>query len=116
MDLYWDSADFPDIHRLFKIPYDKLMNIIYVFSKEMNISYKDLNDMPFFEILNIIEVYQENVKEQNKQHEMENKRMESQMSDIKNQYNYNDMMRQQQQMSNNLGQMPNFNMPNFNMP
>ena len=65
--LYWESTDFDDVHRLFKVPYDELMHILYVLSKEMNLSYSDMNQMSFFEILTILEVYKENMDEQKKQ-------------------------------------------------
>lgn len=65
--------------------------------------------MNFFEILNIIQIYDEHMKEERKQQDKENKRIEKQMSSMQNQYKYNDMQRQ---MSNNN----NFSMPNFNMP
>ena len=52
------------------------MHILYVLSKEMNLSYSDMNQMSFFEILTILEVYKENMEEQKKQNDKENKKME----------------------------------------
>lgn len=86
------------------------MNILYVLSKELNISYENMNNMPFFEILTVLDVYQENVKEENKRNEQENARMNKQMSSMQQQYNYNNIAKQQQQQYNNIT-MPNFNMP-----
>lgn len=85
------------------------MQIIYILTKELNLSYNDFNTMNFFEIINIIQIYDEHMKEERKQQEKENKRIEKQMSSMQNQYKFNDMQRQ---MSNNN----NFSMPNFNMP
>jgi hypothetical protein len=100
---------------LFKVPFEELMNITYVLTKEMNISYTDMNNMNFFEILMILDIYTKNMKEQQKQNEVENKRMEKQMSSMQSKYDYSKL---QKQMSgnNNMGSMPNFNnMPKFDM-
>lgn len=72
-----------------------------------------MNNMSFFEILNILDLYTENMKEQQKQQEKENKRMEKQMSSMQNKYNYNDI--QKQMNSNNNFKQPSYNVPNFNM-
>ena len=85
------------------------MQIIYILTKEMNLSYSDFNNMNFFEILNIIQIYDEHMKEERKQQEKENKKIEKQMSSMQNQYKYNDMQRQMQ--NNNFNN--NFNMPNM---
>ena len=114
--LYWDSVDFPDIHRLFKVPYDTLMHLYYSLSKEMNFSYNDINNMPFFEILDIIDVFKEEMKEQQEQNELQNKQMNSQMADMKRQYNYNDMMKQHNNSMQNYNNMTNNFKPNFNIP
>ncbi len=114
--LYWDSINVPNLHHLFKVPFEELMNITYVLTKEMNISYTDMNNMNFFEILMILDIYTKNMKEQQKQNEVENKRMEKQMSSMQSKYDYSKL---QKQMSgnNNMGSMPNFNnMPKFDMP
>ena len=60
----------------------------------MNLSYSDFNNMNLFEILNIIQIYDEHMKEERKQQEKENKKIEKQMSSMQNQYKYNDMQRQ----------------------
>ena len=52
-------------------------------------SYADFNAMNFFEIINIIQVYDENMKEQQKHQEKENAKMEKQMSQMQNKFNYN---------------------------
>lgn len=112
--LYWQSTDFDDIHRLFKVPYDELMHILYILSKEMNFSYNDMNQMQFFEILNILDVYKENMEEQKKQNDKENKKMEKQMSSMQNKYNYNDIQKQMNQNMSNY-KTPSFTTPNINM-
>ena len=43
------------------------MHIVYVLSKEMNLSFQDIKEMSFFEILDILDVYKENMEEQEKQ-------------------------------------------------
>ena len=110
--LYWECLDFPDIHRLFKVPYDELMQILYVLTKEINLSYNDFNNMNFFEILTILQTYEEHMKEQQKHDKKENERMERQMSDMQNKYNFNDI----KQQMNNHSDFSKMSMPNFNMP
>lgn len=116
--LYWECTDFSDIHRLFKIPYDDLMHIVYVLSKEMNLSYHDIKEMSFFEILDILDVYKENMEEQEKQNKEENQRMEKQMTNMQSRYNMNDFKNQMNNPSSitNSYQPPNIQTPNFNIP
>lgn len=83
------------------------MHILYVLSKEMNLSFADMKDMSFFEILMILDVYKENMEEQKKQNDKENARIERQMSDMQSQYKSQQNMQQQ---------MPKYNPPNFTMP
>jgi hypothetical protein len=70
------------------------MHILYILSKEMNISYDDMNKMPFFEILKLLEVYEEHMKEQQKANEKENARIENQMSSMQKNYNVNNISKQ----------------------
>lgn len=85
------------------------MHIIYVLAKEINLSYADMNNMPFYEIIKILEVYKENMEEQKKQHDRENGKMERQMSQMQSQY-------RPENMSKNMPNAGNFKMPSFNMP
>ena len=80
----------------------------------MNISYDDMNKMPFFEILKLLEVYEEHMKEQQKANEKENARIENQMSSMQKNYNVNNISKQINNQ-NNLSGMQNFKVPNFNM-
>lgn len=59
---------------------------MYVLSKELNMSYQDMNEMPFFEILKILELYKEQVEEQNKQNKEDNKRLDRQMNSMQRNY------------------------------
>lgn len=86
---------------------------MYVLSKELNVSYEDMNNMPFFEILRLLEVYQENMKAQEKQNKKENEKMERQMGQMQKNYDFNNISRQINQ--NNSLSTPNYKMPNFNM-
>ena len=89
------------------------MQILYLLTKEINLTYADFNNMNFFEILTILQTYDEHMKEQRKNEEQENKRIEKQMGSMQNKYNYNDMQKQMNNSNNNF-KMPNFNMPKFN--
>jgi len=80
------------------------MHILYILSKEMNISYEDMNNMPFFEILKLLEVYEENMKEQQKANEKENAKIENQMSSMQKNYNINNITNQFNN-SNNISGM-----------
>ena len=73
-----------------------------------------MNQMQFFEILNILDVYKENMEEQKKQNDKENKKMEKQMSSMQNKYNYNDIQKQMHQNMSNY-KAPSFTTPNINM-
>lgn len=90
------------------------MHILYILSKEMNISYDDMNNMPFFEILKLLEVYEEHMKEQQKANEKENARIENQMNSMQKNYNVNNITKQINNQ-NSLSGMQNFKVPNFNM-
>lgn len=90
------------------------MHILYILSKEMNISYDDMNNMPFFEILMLLEVYEEHMKEQQKANEKENTRIENQMSSMQKNYNVNNITKQINNQ-NSLSGIQNFKAPNFNM-
>ena len=79
---------------------------MYIMSKELNMSYADFNNMPFFEILKILDVYKENMEEQRKQQDEENDLMESRMSNMQQQFNMNNIQQQ----------MPKFEQPTFNLP
>ena len=80
----------------------------------MNISYEDMNNMAFFEILKLLEVYEENMKEQQKANEKENAKIENQMSSMQKNYNMNNITNQFNKQ-NSMSGMPNFKTPNFNM-
>ena len=88
------------------------MQIIYLLTKELNLAYSDFNNMNFFEILTILQVYEEHMKEQRKHDEKEQKKMEKHMSDMQSKYNYNDLKKQ---TSSNYNP-PTYNPPTFNMP
>lgn len=94
------------------------MHIVYVLSKEMNLSYHDIKEMSFFEILDILDVYKENMEEQEKQNKEENQRMEKQMTNMQSRYNMNDFKNQMNNPSSitNSYQPPNIQTPNFNIP
>ena len=114
--LYWSATDIDGIHRMFKLPYDEIVNILYILSKELNISYADMNEMPFFEILKLLEVYQENMKEQEKRNKKENAKIDQQMGQMQRNFNFDNINKQFNQSSNFSN--GNFNIPDFskNMP
>lgn len=58
---------------------------------EIGYSYKDQNDMEFHVILKQIELHKEAIKQQQKQNDLENKRMEKQMQSMQNNNQYKDI-------------------------
>lgn len=70
-----------------------------------------MNDMAFFEILTILDVYKENMEEQQKQSKQENDIMTRQMNNMQSNYNMNNVQNQM----NNI-QMPSFTPPSISMP
>jgi hypothetical protein len=106
-DLYWSTAEMflsSDFHiaQLFKIPYKQLMEIVYALSKDVHISWSEFNEMPFFEILMIIDQHNEFVEKQND---------ESNSADTSG-----DMIAQQQAQMQNMYQQQQRSMPKFEPP
>ena len=99
------------IAQLFKIPYLQLMDIIYALSKDVHISYSDFNEMPFFEILMLVDAHNEFVEKQNEGSEGSSDDMISQQqAQMQQMYQH-----QQQSMPKfETPQLPSMNMPNFN--
>ena len=117
-DLYWSTAELflsENFHiaQLFKVPYQQLMEMIYALSKDVHISYSDFNEMPFFEILMIIDAHNDFVERQNESNSDSDDMIAQQQAQMQQMYQH-----QQQSMPKfdnshmNLPQMPS--MPNFN--
>ena len=82
------------------------MEMIYALSKDMHISYTEFNEMPFFEILMIIDAHNDFVEKQEKESNSDSgediiSRQQAQMQQMYN----------QQQAA-----MPKFDAPKFDMP
>lgn len=111
--LHWSTAeafyseDF-NLSRLFKLPYDVLMNMVYTLSKDVHLSYSDFNEMPFFEILMIVEAHSEFIEKQEKSGSDQNDMIAQQHAQMESTF------RQQQNSMPKITppQMPQ--MPSFN--
>lgn len=58
--------------------------------KHCNFTVNDiLNNLAFYEVLSLFEIYQKEVEEKNKQQEKENENMEAQMADMRSSMNRN---------------------------
>ena len=88
-----------NLSHLFKIPYLQLMDIIYAFSKDIHVSYSEFNDMPWYEVLMLIDKHNDFIDKQN--------------SDTDGQ---NDMIAQQQAQMNSMYQKQQQSMPKFDAP
>ena len=82
------------------------MEMVYALSKDMHISYTEFNEMPFFEILMIIDAHNEFIEKQEKESNSETgediiSRQQAQMQQMYN----------QQQAA-----MPKFDAQKFDMP
>lgn len=109
MDLYWTTAQLfmsPEFHlaQLFKIPYKQIMEIVYAMSKDIHVSWQDFNEMPFFEILMLIDEHNEFVEKQESDSSDQTDIISQQQAQMQQMYN------QQQQM------MPKYEAPKFDMP
>ena len=88
------------------------MEMIYALSKDVHISYSDFNEMPFFEILMIIDAHNDFVERQNDSNSDGDDMIAQQQAQMQQMYQH-----QQQSMPKfdnshmNLPQMPS--MPNF---
>ena len=111
-DNFWQN-----LNNCFKVPYQKLMELVFIFGKELRQPYSEVLQMPWFEIEMLWKVYEEWIDEQNKQNTLENKKYEEQMTNMKhnmpNQASMDRMM-QNQQSSFKMPSMPNLNMGNLN--
>ena len=88
-----------NVNSYFKVSYQNIIDILYYCVKEIGFTAHDiLHELAFYEVLSLIDKWQEDVKEKNKQQEVENEKYEVMMSDMK---------RNQQMMSHNQKQ----NMP-----
>ena len=114
-DNFWQN-----LNNCFKVPYQKIMELIFIFGKELRQQYSEVLKMPWYEIEMLWHVYEEYIEEQNKQNTLENKRYEEEFASMKstmpNQNSINRMMQDQQNnfkmpdMSNigNIGNLNNF--------
>ena len=58
-------TDESNLAQLFKIPYTQIIQIFYSLSRDVHISYTDFNNMPWYEILMVIDSHNEYVEKQN---------------------------------------------------
>ena len=102
------SAFAVEFGRMFKIPYDNWIWIVYVFGRELHQSYSEVCSMPFFEIEMILEKFKEDIEKENKRSEQQNKEYSQQMADNRS------AMSSLQNTMNKGFEMPK--MPNIPMP
>ena len=96
---------FPEVFNImpyFKVAYSSIIDLLYYSVKEIGLTAHDvLDELAFYEILSLIEKWQEDVKERNKQQEKENERYENMMADAKRHQTLS-----QNSMKQNMPQMP----------
>lgn len=83
------------------------MDVMYALSKDVHVSHKDFNEMPWYEILMMLDKHREFIEAQQDQNSTQNDMMQQQQSQMENMY------RQQQQSMPKMEppkmpQMPNF--------
>ena len=88
-----------NLSHLFKIPYLQLMDIIYAFSKDIHVSYTEFNNMPWYEILMLIDKHNDFIDKQSSESDSQN-----------------DMIAQQQAQMNSMYQKQQQSMPKFDAP
>lgn len=88
------------------------MKILYIFGKELHQPYSETLQMPFFEILMLLDIFKDDIEKQNEQNKKQNDDMEAKMAQARSQYS-------PQNMQNNMPKMPSYSapkMPDFKMP
>ena len=75
------------------------MDIIYAFSKDIHVSYSEFNDMPWYEILMLIDKHNDFIDKQSSESDSQN-----------------DMIAQQQAQMNSMYQKQQQSMPKFDAP
>lgn len=100
------SAEF-NLKHLFMLPYKTITDMVYSLSRDVHLGWEEFNEMPFYEILMILDAHTEFVEKQNSDGDSQNDMIAEQQARMESMY------RQQQ------NQMPKFQqpqMPNFQMP
>lgn len=97
-ELYYQEGGFNMSH-LFKIPYDIIMNVLYVLTKDVHFSYAAFNEAPWFEILMLLDQHKEFIDKQNEESE-----------------NHNDMIAQTQAQMESMTRNQQQNLPKYDMP
>lgn len=64
------------VNNCFKVPYQRLMELIFIFGKELRQPYKDVLAMPWYEVEMMWQIYQDYMDERKKHEEEERKRYE----------------------------------------
>lgn len=101
-----------NLARLFKIPYEHWISIVYIFGKELHQTYSDVCSMPYFEIEMILETFKKDLEKQKEQNEKENESYQAQFDETRS------MMSSISSSIPNSSQpnISNFNIPNISIP
>lgn len=98
--------EFFNYFRAFLLPYEGWMNQIYYACKHMGFTLRDiLYEIPYYELLWLIDKWKEELEEKAKHDEEERARQEAEMHKM-----HSSMSRMQKQQSSSYSQ-PNFSMP-----
>ena len=88
------------INNCFKIPYEKILEILFVFGKEMNQPFSDVLGLAWYDIEMMWQIYSDYVNEQNEQNTMQNERHQQEMAEMRSSMptaaSMSNMMRSQQ--------------------
>ena len=95
-------------YRAFLMPWTNIMDILYYGVKEMHFSaHALLEELPYYEVIYLINKYNDEVKEKNKQQEAEREQTQEMISDIKR----NQRMAQSNPNNRNTFKTPDISMP-----
>lgn len=84
---FWEVLN---IYPAFCLYYQNIKEIMYYMVKDMHFSLHDiLNNLAYYECLDLIDMYAEEVEKKNKQQEEEHAKMEADMSKMKQNMNFN---------------------------
>lgn len=91
-----------------------MSKIRFILTKDLHVSLTEFDQLEFYEILFLLDEYQEWVEEENKRNGEQNDKYNAEVERTRNSMpDYNKMAKS---MTPKMPDMPNFSVPNFSMP
>ena len=101
---------FPEVFNInpyFKVAYSNIIDVLYYGTKEIGLTAHDiLWELTWYEVLSLVEKWQEEVKEKNKQQQEENDRYDAMMHDMKRSQQITQQSQKQNMPQSTMPKMP----------